>query len=246
MIRIALCDDDRAQLEALSLLVKGYALNRTIRLTAFTSAAEHLDAIRDEGSFDLYLLDVVMPELNGIQLGKKLRQMDDQGLIIYLTTSSEFAVESYQVRAYYYLLKPVERSELFPTLDRAIEQLNAQRNEFVLVRGRDSIHRIMLDDVLYAETYNRAVRYHLCDGQAIVSTSIHEPFHQAVKSLLEKQHFVPCGASFVINLKNVSTMESTCAVFKNGERLFLSKQASNALRTIWMDYWLGEKRIWSH
>lgn len=75
------------------------------------------------GSFDLYLLDIVMPEQNGIEVGLSIRKLDGLGLIVYLTTSPDYAVDSYLTNAFHYLLKPVRWEQMVSVLDRAMDIL---------------------------------------------------------------------------------------------------------------------------
>lgn len=120
MIKLALCDDETAQREAAGNLLREYAASRpalAIKLSIFSSGQELLAAAEECGGFDLYVLDIVMPGLSGIDLGVRLRELYSDGDIIYLTISPEYAVDSYAARAFYYLMKPVEPGKLFQVLD---------------------------------------------------------------------------------------------------------------------------------
>ena len=126
MIKLALCDDETAQREAAGNLLREYAASRpalAIKLSIFSSGQELLAAAEECGGFDLYVLDIVMPGLSGIDLGVRLRELYSDGDIIYLTISPEYAVDSYAARAFYYLMKPVEPDKLFQVLDQAVAAL---------------------------------------------------------------------------------------------------------------------------
>ena len=119
-MRIALCDDETAQLALADTLLREYCLlhpELNLRVFPFTSGAALLEHLRTGEPFDIYILDVIMPGENGIELGLKLREIDRGGRIIYLSTSSDFAVDSYLPKASSYLLKPVSQDLLFRTLD---------------------------------------------------------------------------------------------------------------------------------
>jgi len=243
MLHLALCDDDKDQLSELLLLLREYIGNRDIRVSQFSSAEELFLTVQTQGQFDIYLLDVVMPGMNGIELGLRLREEKDPGLIVYLTTSSEYAVDSYLVRAFHYLLKPVQKEQLFLVLDEALQQIKKRSDEVLFVRSKEASYGLRLDEIMYAESYNRVVRYHLTDGRTVDTVSIRTSFHQEVKELLEKRYFVPCGASFVINLHHMAVLDKTGLVFKNGMKMPLSKQAYNTMRTSWAKYWLEDDGV---
>ena len=119
---------------------------------------DHID-FEGKDSFDLYILDVIMPQLSGIELGRKLRAMGVSSPIIYLTASRDYAVESYNVRAFHYLVKPIEKEKLFSVLSQ-VERIIAQsKTNCVTINTPDGAIVTKTSDILYAELYSRSVRY---------------------------------------------------------------------------------------
>ena len=117
MLKLALCDDEAEQRAALIQLLRTYAADRpelALKLSVFSSPRALLEAVEEDGAFDLYLLDIVMPELSGIDLGIRLRELDSSGAIIYLTISPEYAVDSYATRAFTTWSNPRTRNSSFP------------------------------------------------------------------------------------------------------------------------------------
>ena len=116
MLRIAVCDDEEEHLKRTALLLEGYFQSRPGlhgQVETFRSGGALLERAKDAGGFDLYVLDILMPELSGIDTGRRLRALAGGGEIVYLTSSNDFAADSYDVRAFFYLLKPVEEGKLF-------------------------------------------------------------------------------------------------------------------------------------
>lgn len=109
MLQIAFCDDDQTVLDQLSALLEKYCAQRCtqIRCTAFRSPLDLMAEIEKGTRYDILFLDVIMPAENGIEAAKEVRQYDTAVKIIFLTSSAEFAVESYVVGAYFYQLKPI-------------------------------------------------------------------------------------------------------------------------------------------
>lgn len=242
MLRIALCDDDPAQLELLEHLIQSYIIDRNLKhcqILAFSSAQTLLTS-SDPHQYDLYLLDVVMPEQNGIDLGKNLRNLGAQAPIIYLTTSREFAVDSYEIHAFHYLVKPVEPEKLFSVLDQALAGYRQQETHYIVAKTKEATLRIPLKDIMYAELYSRTIRYHLADGQMVSTITLREPFQAAMAMLLEHDSFVLCGASYVVNLAYVSAMQKEGAMMKDGSLLILPKSGFANLKAAWLTYWLGD------
>lgn len=122
MLKIALCDDDKESLQQLCALMEEYRAAHLpeLRYTAFTGAFGLLSAIDCGQHFDMVILDVMMPNTNGIQAARQIRQRDERMEILFFSASREYAVESYEVRARNYILKPLTREKFFAVMDQAI------------------------------------------------------------------------------------------------------------------------------
>ncbi len=246
MLRIAICDDETAEQEQTAALLEDY-LGERPRLTAnvslFGGGQALLDAVKMGGGFDLYLLDVLMPGLNGIEAGKALRRLDRGGAIVYLTTSPDYAVDSYLTQAFFYLLKPVERERLFAVLDRAVAVLEKRESEAIIVNTPSCLRSIPLSEILYVERVERFMRYYLVDGETVDSRTIRGSLRDAASILLSDRRFVLCGASFVLGLHHVKSVEKSAALLDSGVRVPVSQSAFAGLKRAWMNYWLGGETI---
>lgn len=240
MLRVAHIDDkpeDLAHHQAL--MTEYFSLRPHLKgeLAPFSSQEELLEAAGRE-SFDLYLLDILMPGENGIQLGRRLREVDRRGAIIYLTSSPDFAVESYATRAFYYLLKPVERQQLFQVLDDAVQSLSAQLEESVVIRDRGGMRRLAVEQVVYAELSAKRLCCHLASGEVIQSVTLRESFRDAAAPFLERRAFAMCGVSFVVNLGHVTKVERGRVQLSTGESIPLSRTYREEFTSRWLDYHL--------
>ena len=241
MLKIAACDDESAQLEQMERMLQDYFRARLAlpgRISVFSDSRTLLSRVREQGGFDLYILDIIMPGLDGIQTGMELRKMGDGGEIIYLTTSSEYAVDSYTARAFFYLIKPVTEKKLFGLLDEAAEKLQQRRSRGILVMTPDGPRHIRMDHILYAERIGRRVRYYCTDGTVDTQT-IRCTFRDAVHPLTEERRFCMCGASFLVNMEHVTGADGREEHLDNGGRLILPRSASS-FKDNWGRFWLEE------
>lgn len=240
-MKIAICDDDSSCRTKVLDIIADYAEARKdadILFEVFSDPQALLRAVRAENAFDIYLLDIVMPGMNGIDLGYALRADGAEGKIIYLSSSEEYALASFRVRAFDYILKPVEKAALWEALDRAIAAVPEKKSKVLIVKTKDSTARIAYDSVLYGELKRRAVTYHLVNGAAVESTTLRIPFTEAVSSLLSDPRFVLCGASMVVNMHYVTMVENEAIVFTDETRAFLGVKACRKLRADWNAYWI--------
>lgn len=242
MLNIAVCDDEAWYIQQITELLQAYlhdhpSLNGQIQ--TFENGETLLSQVKYSRGFDLYLMDIIMPELNGIQTGFLLRGLGDGGEIIYLTTSTDYAVDSYAVRAFFYLLKPVDREQFFTVLDAAIDKLSLRRRQAVVITTKDGPRRILLDQILYAERVGRCVRYYCADG-AVDSMSLRVPFREAVEPLLADSRFYQCGSSFAFNFQHITGISAQTVLLDSGKFVAIPRATVAAFKNAWGNFWLEE------
>ena len=241
VLRVALCDDEKNELDKSAALLEGYLRARpdlTAQVETFRSGSALLGRAEDTGGFDLYLLDILMPRLSGIDIARRLRRLGDGGEIIYLTSSNDFAADSYDVLAFFYLLKPVEAAKLYAVLDEAVEKLRRRRNEGLTISTPEGKRRLSFVRILYVERVNRRMRYYCTDGN-LDSQTIRASFKETAAPLLADRRFCLCGASFVLNLQHVTGVRGQTALLDNGQTVTLPRSAAAEFKRAWGSYWLS-------
>lgn len=239
MFHIALCDDEADQRQLTRKLLDSYLALRgaEAKIREFPGGQALLNALYDE-CFDLYLLDIVMPGMDGIELGLKIRKSDENGMIIYLTTSPDFALEGYQAKAASYLLKPVQTEQLFRALDDALKAIAGRREQSVMVKTANGVSRLSVDHILYVEQADRAPRYHLKDGSCVSGVTMRASFQEAMGPLLADRRFYLCGTSFLLNLHCIKSIHKSDILFAGGQKTTVPRRSASELNTAWMHYWL--------
>ena len=242
MLSIAICDDEAWHVQQTANFIQEYLHRRPAlsgQIHTFQRGQELLYQVEETGGFDLYLLDIIMPGLNGIQTGQQLRELGNGGEIIYLTNSPDYAIDSYSVRAFFYLLKPIEKEQLFKVLDAACGKLNERRSKAILITTRDGPRRILLDQILYVERVGRGLRYY-CSSGAMDSMSLRVTFHAAVEQLLADPRFCQCGSSFAFNLQHVAGVKGQEVLLDNGCSVAIPRASVPTLKHMWGNFWLEE------
>lgn len=199
-MKIAICDDERQFVDSVCLLLEQWAARNAVRLTLyrFTNGDDLILAQRNE-SMDLIILDVIMPLLNGIDTARELRNGNDTVPIIFLTSSRDFAIDSYEVKAFYYLTKPVEDAKLFRILDDFLKTTALPRHFFTAQTG-EGFCKIAINDVDYLEARNKQVLVCLSNGRTI---AIRELFSKCEEVFSLKNGFFRCHRSYIVNLNNI-------------------------------------------
>lgn len=242
-LRIAICDDEILCHETSKKLLTEYRQtdsSLSFVLSCFSSARELLDDISQNGSFDLYILDIIMPDMNGIQLGTLLREQNDDGMIVYLTSSPDYAVESYNTDALHYLLKPIDRKQFFLCMDKALNRLKGFRADTISVKTPGSTRIVPIQSILYAERVNRRIRYYLKDNTVVDSVTFSGTFQYAVAPLTAFEDFLAVGSSFVVNLYHVAEITKSDMILNEGQLVPIPRRTYETVKSKWADYWLNK------
>ncbi|MBO1678972.1 LytR/AlgR family response regulator transcription factor [Bittarella massiliensis (ex Durand et al. 2017)] len=243
-MKIAICDDDRAQLETLEECLIQYRGERgcEIQWQQYDSSAQLLEEIQAGARYDIYLLDVLMPEVDGIRLGEEIRRTDWEAALVYLTSSRDFALEAYGVSAFQYLLKPVKRQTLFALLDaiRTWRQTgSAPRFAF---KGKAGITAVYQSEILYVEYRSHILYFHLENGQVAPSLHIRVPFEQAVAALLENEDFLHPHKSYVVNMGWVRQLTSDAFVMSEGSLIPIPRKNFSAVKSSYIRFLARKSR----
>ncbi len=214
MIRLAFCDDDPAMLRQLGDLLQSYRQQRgcPLEYTAYQSPLELLASVERGVSYHVILLDVLMPGENGMDAARELRARDDNVKLIFLTSSPEYAVQSYTVGAFYYQLKPVRQDDFFHLMDQVLAQCEQQQSKLV-IRTKTGIAAVPAHRLEYCEVVNHTLRLHLTDGQMLEKTG---NMDDLVRCLPAGAGFLRVHRSYLVNMAYIKNINGKSVTLASG------------------------------
>lgn len=243
MLQIAICDDEVEELKRISHLAAVYAETHpelNIACSQFHSPCDLLEVLEKNRHFNIYLLDILMPELDGLSVGKAIRTKDSSATIIYLSFSSDYAVESYRVRAQDYLLKPFTQMDLFATLDEAIKIIDAEDARRLPMRTQEGVQAIPFYQIAYVESYEHHFFCGLTDGQVIESKTQRVSFSRFIKPLLRDGRFIQTSVSYAVNMQHIRTITGEGCRMADGTTVPITRAYSDS-RNAYLDYLLERR-----
>jgi DNA-binding LytR/AlgR family response regulator len=243
MVKIAICDDNLQELTGIQDMVQGFVKENpetdfTVR--CFNSAFELLAAIESGASYHIYLLDIVMPCINGIDVGESIRKKDDFAIIIYLTSSQDYALESFRVFAYQYLLKPIQSKALYTVLKKAFLKVNMEETQMLSVKTKNGVSAVYYREILFVEYKNHSLLFYLADGSTLASVKSREPFERTANELLKDNRFVRPHVSFVVNMNRARAITGKNFLMANGSQIPISQKNYTEIKNKYLDFQLNE------
>ncbi len=236
-MKIAICDDDKPELLRISRLAHEYLSSGFTEslpeIHSFESSLKLLEQLESGIHFDLFLLDVIMPNLNGIQLANEIRKMDEVAKIIFLTSSSEFAVESYSVGAFNYLIKPIQRPQLFSVLEKAGNDIISDLKQFIVVKTPSTLSKVFLHELIYVEVIGRTVCFHQKGGARVESIIT---ISQVKAALLIDKRFIQPHRSYIVNLDYVQKLSPDGFTTKDGQFIPISRNVFKEVKQAYINH----------
>ncbi len=233
-LNIAIVDDLKLDRERLSADLRSYFARRPdldMKLTEFESAEQLMEAYQP-GAFDVLFLDILMGGLNGIQLAGKLREIDQKVLIIFLTSSPEFAFDAFPVHPFDYLMKPYEYERLEAVLAEVLHALSAEE-PIISIRVPRDTHEVPLNKLVAIESRGHTVEVHLSDGQTLRSIMT---FAEIEKILADDPRFLRCNRGVIVNMDQVLRLDGDVFKMRDGTIFPLRVRNRSALVSKFSQY----------
>lgn len=216
MHRIAVCDDDKDLVQDVVSCIRDWCGEHGVsaEVGSYADGDALLCASAGQG-FDLVFLDMVMPLVSGMDAARELRARDHGTRIIFLTSSPEFALESYEVKAADYLLKPVSHERIRTALGEWSQSLRSAPRSLV-VKTATGYQRVYLDDIEYLEARGKKCALLMRGARNLEST---EGFGDLAARLAAEPGFFRCHRSFLVNLGNIDHYGSAEIFTRSGRRI---------------------------
>ena len=227
MIRIAVCDDSPEFLQQAVNMVERWSEESGVPAEIYRF--DNGDALLAKNAvthMDIIFLDIIMPLQSGIDTAKELRQSDKAVKIIFLTSSPEFALDSYEVKAQDYLLKPVTYEKVKETLTECSHTFEEEPKNIVL-KTDFGYQKLYFHDMEYAEAQNKRVVFFLRTGKTVESA---ESLHSLEDRLCLNDGFFKCHRSYLVYLPNVDHFTMTEIITKSGRSIPIARGYGKAFK----------------
>ena len=210
--RITICDDVEVERFVLKRQLKMYFQTNggEVEIQEYESGESLLADVEDGYVWsDLIFLDIYMGDLNGMDTARKLRDLGVEAPIVFLTASPDFTLESYEVEASGYLLKPADEEQTAAILRKLLKPDLRKR---ISVKCRRQYRYPFVDEILYLESDRHVVTLHMLDGSEIETTQKLGELEKQIKD----SSFLHCHQSYLVNMAHIVDVQEDF-VLRNGD-----------------------------
>jgi two-component system, LytTR family, response regulator LytT len=240
VLNIAICDDLEIDIQILIDMIEKYCLNNKLD-TKFSTYINGKELLIDfaVNKFNVVFLDIYMNDkggLTGIQVAKKIKSIDKNCIIIFMTTSKDHALDAFEVDAMQYIVKPISYDKITQLFNK-FQKLFLHDMHFIEVLSNRISHKILLKDIYYIEVYDKTCLIHL--NNKIIKT--YTPLSKLWK-LLDGTPFLKCHRCYIINMFHVDNILESDFILKNNAKIPISKDKSSSIKQIYYDYFFEQMR----
>ena len=240
-VTLVLCDDSAGDLEKLRGSAEEYIKRRGLsgETVCFSDPEEALrySAENCGKGTAVYLFDVLMPKLDGINLGRRIREHDKTSKVIYISSTAEYAPDAFSVRAFSYLIKPYTQEKLFSELDECLGPIETFPQK-LSVKTANSTVMLDMSDIIAVEYLDHRLIFHLADGETLHSSHRRESFDVQAESVMRSGAFLKVSASYLVNYHNIREVKTDEFIMCDGSRYKITRKYSDA-RKRYIDYELN-------
>ena len=232
MLHIAICDDEKEFVAYMTGLLKQYAAEtgEEIKVTAYYDGIELIE--KYDTTIDLIFLDIQMRLVDGLRAAERIRQMDENVSLIFLTTLKQYGLEGYKYQATNYIVKPMKYIRLKAEMDQWMKKHRKEDSPAVVISNDDGKYKVSLKSIRYIETYNRNLLFHTEQENIICYKRMKE-----IERELQDKGFVRCHTSYIVNLFYVKGIKKLDVELITGEIIPISQPKRKEFMERLADYW---------
>lgn len=238
MLKVCICDDREKDVNEIRQMAVQFSEGHPelpLEIQVFRSAYDLLDNMKTFGGFDLYLLDIIMPDLSGMELAKRIRERGEAAEILFLTVSREYALEAFGVSASGYLVKPLKKEDFNRAVLSCVHNLEPKDNPSLILKTKEGLRKVRIRELLMVESFNHRRVCTLSDGTALETGD-------TLSCLSEQLNIYPCfyvpHRAYIINFDYVNGLGTSELLMTNGKRIPVSRRAYPGLKSAFLEYTL--------
>lgn len=230
MMHIAIVEDERDSQRLLNDDLRRYEKENgeTFKISIFSDGMEIVKNYKP--IFDIILLDIQMDHLDGFNTAMRIRALDTNVIMIFITNMAQYAIKGYKVDALSYLLKPVPYFALSQELKRSLERVRKREKNYLIIPVEHGFFRLDVSQILFMESERNNVRVHIKDAEYSMAGTI-----KGMESKLVNQHFFRCNSGYLVNLAHVTGVHDNYALVET-YKLQISRPKKKAFLAALTDY----------
>lgn len=234
-MNICVCDDEKIIHDEIERLLKMFLTNDAqFCITDLFSGEALMDYYSNNNKFDIIFLDIEMNQINGIKTAEKIRETDENAIIIFVSSYASYVFEAFRLEALHFIVKPIKQSEFENVFRRALNKYNTI-NSSISLRWLNERYSIIINDITYIEGYKRHITVHTINEEFEAIGKISE-----ILNALEPHGFTRVHQGFIVNMNYIKRFDVSDVVLRDNTKVMISvRKRTEALKAydVYLQKW---------
>ncbi len=230
MITIAICEDDKSYADGLLEKIKNSGVFGRFGYRCFSDGLMLKNAYEAGERFDIVFLDVEMPLLDGIAVGKYVNSVSPHTVIVFVTNYPQYAIDAYDCCAFHYLLKTVDEKRFVEVLKRARSRYDAQNKKYT-AETKNGFISLPISDIYYIESFYKHLYINTENEQHIAKGTVKSAIGE-----LEEYGFCRIHQGYIVNFSKVREIQGSEVIFDNGKKVMISVRKKSEVLKAYAEY----------
>ena len=239
-ITIVICDDSSLVTRQITEYLHAYmqTIPTSLQLYSYSDGHSLISSFQKGNDFGICFLDILMPGFSGMETAREIRHFNTHTRIIFLTSSPEYALESYEVRAYDYILKPVTPERLNRLMNEVLKEIEHTDGTGIVVRSDEGVQMLLLANIIYVEAMEKKTVYHLYPEGTVTCK---EKFAEVCSRLNREGMFLQTHRSYVINLNYVDRIKENDILLSCQKRIPIAQGRTKEIRQAYLSFQMEDR-----
>lgn len=238
MFKIAVIDDNSIFLEKCKQITESFFGERRLQyeIKTYRHGALVLEDIKENLYFDIFLIDIKMPDIDGMELARQIRQMYDSPYIIFITSFTSYSIKGYEYNAWRYIVKSEMQNRLPLAYASLLERMQQRKEKFYIIEHPRKTLKLLYEDIyyIYKDGKNAAFVTRNCIWKDRVTL-------EHIMRTLDSRMFIRCERSNIVNISHIMSMDGEELLMRNGVKIPVSNKLLKSVRKAITEYWRNQR-----
>lgn len=233
-MKIAVCEDQATQINLLNKQIENWSKDNKVNISIenFTTAESFLFQWSDYDKYDIIFLDIKLSKMSGVELSNKIREKNKIVDIVFVTGFFKYALHGYRVGALQYLMKPINKLDLYSCLNKTLERINeVNKTSIVAIETTKKIIKLDYNEIYYCIMFSPYIDIHTNSGKITLRKKISE-----LENVLPNRYFIRCHRSYIVNVKHIKSITKNSILLENDIEVPISRGKCSEINDAFIDY----------
>lgn len=227
-MKVAICDDEKPWANEINSLLNEYSQTRRIDVFSFYYDSG-TSLIESGNTYDIVFIDYQMEGLNGIETARKINLLNPDGITIFVSAYTNVALDAFEVKAYRFIAKPINKEKLFKAIDDYRAEMDS--DNFLVFKTHEGTIRIKISEIVFVEALGNHSIIHTLNTDYEIFINL-----KTIQNKLPSDKFFRCHKAYITSFTHIQAHDNTVIKYDNGTKVYISRKFLPQFKNAFKDF----------